>query len=421
MIAQDLFKANTLQSFRRFASLLLALSVGIALLLASSNLIGESVADNAKSLDRSSELSVLELGSVAPGSEPRSLTKKAVKEIGDLPGVELVVGGGGVGTTILLTPDESSEASMGTAKEALSGAFFATPRFPWSQPPDIQAGKGSKQPQSLSRGQVLLPNTVRGIDLSALRDAQLRIEYTRRTGQGTGVPDYLSAKVVGFFDNADPRRAGDAAMYASPADFDTLYGAMIGAVGSVWPSDASYSSVYVKADSAARAGELARTLSQEGFAIAQGGGATSLPRVLDLVQRINLILAGALAVFGVGVGTALARTWSSLRRWDTGALLSLGKSPRSIKALYSWEMLAVGLGVGILGVLLGTTVGIVTPLLLGGRLIAGAVVPDSPTLPPMAWIAGSLLLPPAAMVLGAQAPLRRLCRLEPDEALRRPD
>jgi hypothetical protein len=419
MINASLLRANTRQTLARFRALLLAMAVGTALLVTSGAVAGASIAADARELDTASGLTTLELLSVAPSGIPTPLTEAVIDGIAKLPGVDAAVGGGSVGGSLTYVGGGGTGAST-VAEQAFAGAFWAMPRFAWSQPPLMRSDSTGREP-SLAPGEVILPNTYLGADLTPLLGAKVTLEYTVATGKDHGMSATMPLRVVGVFDNSSPKRAGDSAMYVSDADFRRLLSALAGLPGGHLPADFSFESCWIKAASVADANRLAQELTAAGHFVNRGGSETALPRALGLLQQANLILAVALAGFGIGIGVTIAGTWSNLRRWDVGVLGSLGWSPGRILAGYTAELALVGGVVGVFAAILGTLLSIGTSLALQSTVILGIALPSGVAWPPWLWLVGIVVGAPVVLMAGAAPRIVRLGRIEPDDALRRPD
>ena len=420
MNSGSLLKANTGQTLARFRAILGALVVGMALLLASASVAGATIAADAGRLDSESELSTIELLSVAPSGTPKPLTPAAVLAIRGLSGVDSAIGGGSVGASLSYVRGGGPGAPS-AGEQAFSGVFWAMPRFKWSQPPVISSTAGEASDEELSAGEVLLPDSYLGSDLADLVGADLALEYTIRTGENEGTSATMTVHVVGVYDNSSPRRDGDSALYTSERDFQFLLAALRGVPGGEVPADFTYTACWIKAASVADANSLARALTDAGYYVNSGGSDEALPRALGLLKQINSALAVLLALFGVGIGMTVAGTWSTLRRWDVGVLTSLGWSPLQILRVYGAELAIVGAIVGALAALLGTVASAALSFLVAGQTFAGVQFESQVVWPPVPWLLGILLGAPIALVLGASGRIFRLSRIEPDDALRRPD
>lgn len=420
MSARTFVRANARQTVVRFRASLAALAIGMSLLVASASVVGELVVAGARSLDTDSGLSTLELFDVSPSGPATPLTQAAVSRIRALPGVRAVVGMSSVGTSL----SYHSGGGMGAAAaadQAFAGAFFALPRFAWSQPPVGRKATGVAVEGALGAGQVLLPDRYLDVDLTPLVGASIGIEFVRATGKHEGVPATMRARVVGVFDSSSPRRDGESALYVSDADFRLMFAALLGAPDATVPADATYSSCRIKAATVADAGRIARELTAQGFYVKTASDAQALPRALGALRQVNTLIGVTLALFGIGIGVTLAGTWSRLRRWDIGVLTSLGWTSREILSSHCLELTAVGFVVGGVaggvGAVLTVAGGLVTHL----HPILGLAQPHLILLPSVTWLLGALVAVPVAFVVGALPRLVRLSRIEPDDALRRSD
>ncbi len=416
MNSTSLLKANTRQTLSRFRALLIALAVGMALLVASAAVAGGTIAADAHKLDSESGLSTLELLSVAPSGTPKQLTAEAIAAIKAYPGVEAVIGGGSAGTSLAYVRGGGPGAGA-AADQAFSGVFWAMPRFAWSQPPVVSA---TTEP-SLAKGEILLPDSYLGVSLKDLVGADITVEYTVATGKDSGSSATIPMTVAGVYDNTSPKRSGDSGVYLADADFESLLAALQGAPGGKLPRDFVYPSCWVKASSVAQANQVAQQLTDAGFYVNRGGGEAALPRALALLQQANTILAVLLGLFGIGIGVTVAGTWSNLRRWDVGVLASLGWSPGRVLGVYAAELAIVGVIVGALAAGLGTVISAAASLSLQGTSVLGVQLPPGVSWPSPIWLVGIFLGAPLALTLGAAPRILALGRIEPDDALRRPD
>ncbi|NMR20743.1 ABC transporter permease [Cellulomonas fimi] len=415
MNSHTLLVANTRQTLRRFRALLGALVVGMALLVASAAVVGSQVVAGARTLDSDSSLTSIELLGVAPSGTPRELTPESLEEIRALQGAVEVVGAASVGVS--LSDPQGGE----TGDTAFDGVFWAMPRFSWSQPPVVEAASGWSADNVLGPGQALLPSTYLGEDLSPLVGKTLTLEYTRRTGSQAGVPELMTIEVVGVFDNTDPKRDGDSALYLDVGDFERVYASLLGASDGRVPASGSYNAGWVKAASVADAERLAQELTDLGYYVNAGGGEANLPPALAVLQQVNAVIAVSLGLFGVGIGMTLAGTWSHLRRWDVGVLTSLGWSSREIMRTYLAELAIVGLAVGAVAAAVGTVLTVVTGVVAHETALLGSGPTPLLAWPPVTWLLGVVVAVPAALLLGAFVRVLRLSRTEPDDALRRID
>ncbi len=404
-------------SLVRFRFLFAAFGTGVSLLLVSTALVGQALSASAVRLDEQSELSVLELLSIAPAGEPKALTPVALQELRERPGVEQVVGAASVGASIE-PPEPRSDANLA---EGFAGAFWLMPRFAWSQPPVLETAGARGSSDALQGGEILLPGESLGVDLRPALGKTVRVEYIRRVDAGQGVPDVLELTVVGLYDTASPRMAGEGAAYVSTTDFHRVFGALLGTPGGELPRDATYPKAWVKAASVADAHALAKALAADGYYVNSGGGVASLAPALQVLRQVNSFGAILLGLFGTGIGVSLSGTWSHLRRWDVGLLSSMGWSPQQILTVYCGELAVVGILVGGSSAGVGAIASVVGSLALRGRTILGVDFGGVMSLPPWHWLVVVTLGTPLALLAGAVLRTWLLTRIQPDEALRRPD
>lgn len=419
MRSSALLRANVGQTWRRYKAILGALAVGSALLVGASAVIGDGVRASADHLSTESSLSVLTLRSTAPAGEPARITGRSLEGVRALPGVQAVVGTSSVGAilTYVKGGSASAEAASGVG---FGGVFFALPRFEWSQPPLSRTDAAWDSRQPLGVGEILLPSSQFDTDLAPLLGATVTIEYTQTTGPGQGQPAFRQARVVGLFDNTDPRSDGDAALYVGEADYSALLAAQAGSPQETVPREFEFQKALVKADSVASAGLIAATLADRGFYVeAAASEGQQLPRAIEMLRSINLLFAVVLGAFALGIGATLGSTWSRLRRWDVAVLVSLGWSRRSVVRSYLSELLIVGLAVGLGAALLGAVLAVV-----GGPIVvrfSDLGLEPGIAVPSVAWLGPVILGTPLALALGAGFGVARLGALDVDAALRSRD
>jgi hypothetical protein len=391
--------------------MLAALSLGCAALLASSALIGTAVARASTALDTTSALSVLRLDSVDPRGQGKPLTAAQVERIRHLPGVEDVRPYAQLGTTMVGTD------------ELATGVLWATPRVPWIQPQLIRSVSIAAVGQEPAATEIYLPDSVSGVDNRPLLGKHVRIQYTRATGPATGEAAELSVRVAGLFDNSHPGADGESATYVSDVLFQRLLKAQLGlSEQSPLPAGYGYPSVYVKASSVGRVARVEDQLVALGFhPDSPAARAKELPSVLRLASKANTVLGALLLTFGLGIGISLGSTWSSMRRWDTGVLTSLGWSRTRIMRNYLAELTAVGVSVALASVTLGCAVSLLVGELAAGHSFLGASFAGRAALPDFGWLACVSVGVPMALMLGSTPRVLRLASLPPDLALRRGD
>lgn len=416
MNSSNLLRANARQTLVRYRALLVALVLGMALLVASAAVAGGSISDGAYELDTDSGLSTLELLSISPSGMPKQLTPDAITHIKTLVGVQDAIGGGGVGTSLEYVGNGGPGAAT-AAEQGFAGAFWAMPRFAWSQPQTISPESTAR----LQKGEVLLPDTYLGTSLKDLVGADILMNYTVGTSANTGTGATMQMRVVGVYDNTSPKRDGESAMYLSEDDFNFLLSALYGIPGSKLPNDVVYQSCLIKATNVEQANRLAQELTNDGYFVNRGGGEIALPRALSLLQQVNTVLAVLLTLFGVGIGVTISGTWSNLRRWDVGVLASLGWSPWRVLRVYAAELAGIGLLVGFGAAIAGTVISVMASLSLQGSNLLGVEIHQGVAWPPILWLLGILVGAPLALALGAAPRILTLARMEPDDALRRCD
>lgn len=223
MSGRALLRRNLRLTLVQFASILVALSLGVVVLLAVSGALGGAVSRSASSLDNSSALSVLQLDSVAPRGPTKPLTDKAIASMRHLPGVQDVRPSAQFGVSII-------DGGAST----LAGAFWATPRVSWVQPRVTTAAPGVTPDHVLAGDEVYLPDVHQGSNTCSLLGKRVTIQYTKATGPSQGEAATAVVRVVGLFDNSTPGADGESALYVSDALFRTLLSAQLGL-----PSDGS--------------------------------------------------------------------------------------------------------------------------------------------------------------------------------------
>lgn len=266
--------------------------------------------------------------------------------------------------------------------------------------------------------EVVLPAVGDGQDLTGLLGRTVSVGYTQRTGEnrGTGVEDRVT--VVGIYDPSWQIDGPNAAYAATPL-VTKWAAAREGLTPRRFLDTRGFSkATVVTSDPATVQPVLEQLQRQRYFAYAVADRVRELPALLELFRwgavLMLLMLVVTAAVTGVGMGSGLLRE----RVHEIGLLRAVGRSRREVFTTFAAEIGTTGLAAGVAGALLGAGTGAVTVWALGrleifaDRLPAGLVLPGP-------WLfLTTLLLPVAAVLLGALRPLRRATRVDPTHALR---
>lgn len=403
---------NLRGSLGRYRVLLGFMAGAAAFLLLLSGVVGQGAAALAGKLSKNSAVSSIVVSSQAPGS-PRALDKAGLAALQSIPHVVSVAPWAQEGMM-------SNDSGLWQSAHDPS-VFWATPRIAFAQPKVVAtvAGHDPGLP-TLGADEVILPATINGRSMNSELGRTVDFEYTLATGASDGIGEHVKLRVVGLFDNSVPGSDGPNPVYVSPELEHRMIAAMQGLRGVADPgSSYSYPSAYVNVDDVAHVTAVQSQISKAGFSVSSiAGQVTELPGLLGLLSKLNLAIAGMLAVFCLGSGISIGSAWLAQRSREIGLLRALGWTRGRIFRALIGEILAAGLVCGAFGAALGVGSLLVASRLLASRSLLEIEFSATTTLPAWYWFAGILFGLPIALAVGAVRPLLRLSRIAPDDALR---
>lgn len=266
--------------------------------------------------------------------------------------------------------------------------------------------------------EVVLPVVGDGQDLTGLLGRTVSVSYTQRIGENRGTPVTDRVTVVGLYDPSWQLDGPNAAYAATPLVAKWAAAREGVETGRYLETRGFAKATVVTSGPGAVGGVLDRLHEQRFHAYAVADRVRELPVLLELFRWGALLLLGLLAVAaavtGAGLGSGLLRE----RVHEIGLLRAVGRTRREVAAGFAVEFGATGLAAGAAGALLGTVGGVLAVRGLAGVEIFAGRLPDGLVLPGPWAVTATLLLPAAAVLLGAARPLRRAVRTDPTRALR---
>lgn len=294
--------------------------------------------------------------------------------------------------------------------------LYATTPRPSALPPIVKALRPSAFP--LGPGEIILPATSGGYDLSNVLGKQIDVQITQSTsvGQGTGVERMV--RVVGLFDPSW-QIDGPSAAYLDPQSVLQWAALRAGVTSGVYTSTVGYDKAFVLADSSEGVNSLLHDLQDKGFAASSlQQQLSALPGVLGLIHTAGLVLLVCLIALA---GLSAYQITSALGRQRTreiGILKAVGFADGRVFRLFLAESAIVGLVAAVCGLIFGSLLSTIGNGLLrrsselSSYLPSGIVIPNAVTITQML---GIVLL---VIVVGALLPALRSARMEPADAIK---
>lgn len=349
----------------------------------------------AKDVDKHSNLSTIELNTLRPDSA--ILDSDALVSLEHLEHV------------VEVSPWIQHDLDLPNAKDWPSpdnnpGALWATTYFEPRLPPLV---KGERK-QHLDDGEIVLPVSVPGGDLTHLYGATVEFGYSHVDGKFQGSYRTTPLKVVGLYDNSIPDKDGPTASYVSLSTMQHLFGGTL---------PATYSFAYVHVDSAQNSADVQRQLAQRGFSVTGAAGAQDAVGLVGTLIAISTYTLPLIMVSALICGVFLSRIWLKQRHQDFALLRCLGYTPRQVSSVAFLQALCINLVASIAGVILGC---------LAVLALVRAFLP--PNIPQYELFSGALFDPSVAaqvigvstagVILGTLPFLAYLARVSPDTLLR---
>jgi putative ABC transport system permease protein len=308
------------------------------------------------------------------------------------------------------------QASFGVKNALVEGLFYGSVPQPGQLPPLVAAARIHVFP--LAPGEVVLPARNRGANLRPVLGTVLVVQYTRQIAPQAGEPVSARLKVVGLYEPTYTTD-GPSAAYASEVDVVRWAAARAGTPEKSYLSSVGYQGVNVIVDAPESLSAIQRALGQQGYqTISVQQRLSELPQQVELLRYLGYIVVALLILYSAVAGTALAGSFVRQRTREIGILKAIGFRRRRVLLLLTRELIIVGTVPAVAGVLLGNLASLAISGALAGRTVAGVPMPEGIGIPPLAWTAGLLVLPAAAVVVGGLRPARRAAGLPADAALR---
>lgn len=338
------------------------------------------------------------------GDTARRLTAPNVDAIDSMPGVQSV------------EPSLNASLTVGKDGEGFPVLLYANLARPSVLPPLKASVRDNVFP--LKPGEIVLPASADGEDLTKLLGKTVTAEYTRRTSEGQGTGATTHVKVVGISD-PEWQLDGPSAAHAALSDVTAWAAARVGQTPAHFLKTQGYNSVTVVAKSEAQVGPvLSRLTAAKYFAVSVRDRVAELPGILGLFQWLSKGLLALLAVVGVlaglGIGGAVIRT----RTREVGVLRTLGYTRSEVFRSFSTEIGILALTAGILSAVLGMLVGGGSALALSTLEEFQQQLPGDWAFPPAWQLAATVVLSAVAVMVGALRPLWRAAKLDPVTVLR---
>ncbi|MFJ2818243.1 ABC transporter permease [Streptomyces sp. NPDC087294] len=390
---------------RRLTASLIILMLCGTIALAAGTLSAAGAQQTDASLQSGSGLRQIDVQNVGDtGDTARRLTAANLDAIRTIPGVESV------------EPSLNASFTVGKDGEGFPVLLYANLARPSVLPPLKESVRDKVFP--LKQGEIVLPATVDGEDLSDLLGKTVTAEYTRRTSQNQGTGATAHVKVVGI---SDPQWQldGPSAAHAAPSEVQAWAAARAGESTGHFLATEGYNSATVVAKSQDQVSSILKALTTEKyFAVSVRDRVSELPGILGLFQWLSKGLLALLAVVGVlaglGIGGAVIRT----RTREVGVLRTLGYTRSEVFCAFFTEIGILALATGVLSAALGAVLGGSSAVALATLEEFQQQLPGGWVFPPVWQLTATVVLSVAAVLIGALRPLWRAAALDPVTVLR---
>jgi putative ABC transport system permease protein len=369
-----------------------ALTVLAALLTTSAGVAAGAAGALERDVLKAGGLTQIELSSFEGDASVRPLTTSALRDAGEVPGVRRVVADY---TSTLYAEEEGTYDLTGhtlTPGDAL---------------PVTHGGI----PAELGPGEVVLPATVQGTDLTPLLGRTVAFGYTRATGASSGTTDVVRLKAVALY---DPSRQADGPDVAYLAE-DTaalLAAARAGQEPDAFRDKEGAQSAVVVVEHQKQVDAVTGALQDDGFSASPvSDRVRNLPGLFgaaDLAMRAGVLV---LALAAVGLGAVRAADSTRARLGQFAVLRILGTGRPELRRIPLGEAVLSGGVAGVLGVAVGTGLSLALTGPLSGVL--GLPIGLTDALPGPLWATAALLLPATGLALGTFFGSREVLRRDP--------
>lgn len=232
------------------------------------------------------------------------------------------------------------------SKEENPGALWATTYF---EPRIPRMVKGDRKKQ-LGDGEIILPFSVGGGDLSHLLGKKIQFGFSYVDGKFQGSYRTMELTVVGLYDNSVPDKDGEAASYVSLDTMKRIYS------GS-FPD--TYSFAYVRVDSSQNSADVQTELAARGYSVTGAAGAEDAVGLVGTLATIGKFVLPAVLMCALVFGFFFGLIWFKQRKRDFALLRALGFGSRLIGYLACVQALAVNAISSGIGLAIGSITGFV--------------------------------------------------------------
>jgi len=397
------FRRSLLRDHRLVASLLA--TVG-GLVCAAGILVASSAAATYESLSTESALTLIEVN--ANSASGRVALDQA-----------FINKAQAIGHVTTVYPWAQAGLSFNTG--SLAGVVWATSTAPALMPKCL-AGTC----QVTSDGQIVLPSTIMGHDLTATLGTTIQASYQVFTGKqetpGNTNLQYddksVTLKVVGLYDPNDAVLDGLTAAFVTQHDAVTWEAAGNGMTTQQFLAN-GFDTVFINVDQTDNVPSVKQALAGLGIpTVSFYTLAEQLPQALAMVNLLSAVAAIALLIVCAMVGWSIGSAVALSRRHLVGLFKALGWTSRSIVASFLGELALFGLVIGVAGAIVTLLAAVITTWAAGGNMWAGMLVPSHLYWSSIWWLAAEIAGPVIAIAMGGLPRLIATSHLPPDDALR---
>lgn len=387
------FERKHLLSISRVLVVMLALIVAACYIVQTFAI--RAIEGYAKEVDGQSTLSTIEINSLRP--DAKILDAESVSLVQSLEHVVQVA------PWIQHDLDLSAETDWPTP-DVNPGSLWATTYFEPRLPEMI---KGERT-QELDEGEIILPATVPGGDLTHLYGKKIHFGFSHVDGKFQGSYRTIELNVVGIYDNSVPDKDGETASYLSLSTMKQLFSGSL-------PD--TYSFIYVQVDSAQNSADVQKQLAELGFSVTGAAGVKDVVGLVGTLATIGDFVFPTVLVCALVFGLFLGLIWFKQRRQDFALFRCLGYSRMQVGYLAFIQAFIINLISSIVGVVIGSaTVFVLTNFIITDLGSVHSLLLGTPLDPVAALqvVCASVL----GTIVGITPLLAYVIRISPDKLLR---